>query len=105
LKGEKIMAVDGTYNVEIDTPMGKQESKLTLQTDGSALSGTMENPMGKLGFSGGTVNGDEVAWEVEIPGPMGRMTIGHKLRVSGDDISGEVRLGDYGSAPLKGKRA
>lgn len=99
------MAVDGTYNVEIDTPMGKQESKLTLQTDGSALSGTMENPMGKLGFSGGTVSGDGVAWEVEITGPMGRMNLGYKLKVSGDDISGEVRLGDFGSAPLKGKRA
>lgn len=99
------MAVDGTYNVEIDTPMGKQESKLTLKTDGDALSGTMESPMGTQEFSGGKVSGDEVSWEMEITGPMGKMNLECKLKVSGDDISGEVRAGDFGSSPLRGKRA
>ena len=39
------MAIDGTYNVEIDTPMGKQESKLTLKTDGDKVSGSMDSPI------------------------------------------------------------
>ena len=99
------MAVDGTYNVEIDTPMGKQESKLTLKTDGDALSGTMESPMGTQEFSGGKVSGDEVSWEMEITSPMGKMNLEYKLKVSGNDISGEVKAGDFGSSPLKGTRA
>ena len=99
------MAVDGTYNIEIDTPMGKQESKLTLKTDGDALSGTMESPMGTIEFSGGKVSGDDISWEMEISGPMGSMNLEYNLKVSGDDISGEVKAGSFGSSPLKGKRA
>ena len=99
------MAVDGTYNIEIDTPMGKQESKLTLKTDGDAVSGSMDTPMGTLEFSGGKVSGDNVSWESEISGPMGSMKLEYNLTVSGDDISGEVKAGDFGSSPLKGKRA
>ena len=56
------MAVDGTYKIEIDTPMGKQEAKLTLKTAGEKLSGTMESSLGKTDFSGGTVKGNAVSW-------------------------------------------
>ena len=99
------MAVDGTYNVEIDTPMGKQESKLVLKTDGDAVSGSMESPMGTMEFSGGKVSGDSASWEMEINSPMGNMTLEYNVKVSGDDISGEVKAGSFGSSPLKGKRA
>jgi hypothetical protein len=99
------MAIDGIYQVEIDTPMGKQASKLTLKTDGDKLSGTMESPMGTMEFSGGKISGDNVSWEMEISSPMGKMNLVYNLKVSGDDISGEVKAGDFGSSPLKGKRA
>ncbi len=100
------MAVDGTYNIEIDTPMGKQTAKLTLKADGAALSGSVDSSMGGLQeFSGGTVSGDDVAWEMEISGPMGKMNLGYKLKVTGDDISGEIKAGDFGTSPLKGTRA
>ncbi|MBN1176634.1 MAG: hypothetical protein JXA51_03030 [Dehalococcoidales bacterium] len=99
------MAVDGTYNVEIDTPMGKQESKLVLKTDGDAVSGNMASPMGTMEFSGGKVSGDAASWDMEIDSPMGKMTLEYNVKVSGDDISGEVKAGNFGSSPLKGKRA
>ncbi len=99
------MAVDGTYNVEIDTPMGKQESKLKLKTDGDKVGGTMESSMGNMEFSGGKVSGDDVTWEMEIESPMGKMNLAYNIKISGDDVSGEVKAGDFGSSPLKGKRA
>ena len=40
------MAIDGTYKIEIDTPMGKQEATLTLKTAGDKLSGTAESAYG-----------------------------------------------------------
>jgi len=97
------MAVDGTYNIEIDTPMGKQESKLTLKTDGTALTGSMDSPMGSMDFTG-TVNGDELSWSMEINSPMGNMKLDYKGKVAGDEISGEVKAGDFGSSPFKGKK-
>jgi hypothetical protein len=98
------MAIDGTYKIEIETPMGKQESTLTLKTDGDKLSGSMESMFGKMDFSGGTVKGDNVAWNMEISGPMGNMKLEYTGKVSGDEISGQVKAGDFGSSPFKGKR-
>jgi hypothetical protein len=98
------MSVDGTYKVEIDTPMGKQEAKITLKTSGNSLSGTMENPMGNASFSGGTVNGSDVSWKAEVSSPMGKLTLAFTGKVNGSDISGEVSIGAFGSSPFKGKR-
>ena len=99
------MAVDGSYNVEIDTPMGKQTGKLILKTDGNTLSGSVEAEMGGLNeFSNGTVNGDEVAWAMELNSPMGKINLEYKGKVTGDDISGEVKAGDFGTSPFMGKR-
>ena len=50
---EEPMAVDGTYSVDIDTPMGKQSGKLTLAAEGDSLSGSFSGPMGEQSFSGG----------------------------------------------------
>jgi hypothetical protein len=100
------MAVDGTYKIEIDTPMGKQEFNLTLKTDGAKLSGSMnmDSPTGAMEFSGGKVNGDEVSWEIQISSPTGDIKLEYNCTVKGDDISGEVKAGDFGSSPVKGKR-
>jgi hypothetical protein len=98
------MAVDGTYNVEVDTPMGKMESKLTLKSAGTELSGTVESSFGKDDFTGGTLKGDEFAWTMEIDSPMGKMKLDYTGKVVGNDISGEIKTGDFGASPFKGKR-
>jgi len=98
------MAVDGTYKIEIDTPMGKQESKLTLKAAGAKLSGTMESSFGTTKFTGGTVKGNDVSWNMEIDSPMGKMKLDYKGKVAGNDISGDVKAGDFGTSPFKGKR-
>jgi hypothetical protein len=98
------MAVDGIYNITIDTPMGAQSLTLTLKTDGDALSGKIDSPMGAQEFSGGTVNGEDISWNMEIDSPMGKINLEYKSKVSGDDIAGEVKAGDFGSSPFKGTR-
>lgn len=99
------MAVDGTYNIEIETPMGKMTDKLTLKTAGTKLSGTIQSQFGTNSFSGGTVKGNEVSWNMEISGPMGQMKLAYKGKVTGNNISGEVKAGDFGTSTFKGKKA
>ena len=98
------MAVDGTYNIETTTPRGTQTSKLTLKSDGKTLSGSLEGPRGTQAFSGGTVSGNDVAWSVTVSSPMGSMKIDYKGTVKGNEISGTVQMGQFGSAPFKGKK-
>ncbi|MFC1921467.1 hypothetical protein ACFLYQ_07075 [Chloroflexota bacterium] len=101
------MAIDGTYNVAISTPMGSRTAKLTLKADGDALSGSIsgEGYEGKE-FSGGKVSGNEVSMDVTIPSPMGGdIKLDFKGTVNGDEISGEVQLGSYGTNSFSGTRA
>jgi hypothetical protein len=59
--------------------------------------------MGKNDFTG-TVKGDEITFDLNINSPMGEMKLGFRGKVTGDNIAGEVKLGDFGSSPFKGKK-
>lgn len=98
------MAVDGVYEVEIATPMGKRTTKVTLKSSGEVLSGTVASEMGTVNFDGGKVDSNNVAWSVSVSGPMGQMKLDYSGKVEGDNISGTVQLGQFGSAPFTGKR-
>jgi hypothetical protein len=98
------MAIDGTYKIEIETPMGKQEATITLKTAGDKLSGTIESMFGTMDFNGGTVKNNTVAWSMEISSPIGNLKLDYSGKVSGNDISGEVKAGNFGSSPFKGNK-
>jgi hypothetical protein len=103
ISGGIAMAIDGTYKIEIDSPMGKQEATINLKTDGDKLTGTAESMFGKSDFTG-TVKDDTLSWSTEISSPMGQVKLDYTGKVSGDDISGELKAGNFGTSPFKGKR-
>jgi hypothetical protein len=41
---------------------------------------------------------------MKMSGPMGDMQLDYTGQVSGDNISGSVKAGDFGSSPFTGKR-
>jgi hypothetical protein len=98
------MAVAGTYKTSSNTPMGKQESTLTLIVDGDSLSGSSASPMGTTEFSGGKVDGDNFEFEMNVKSPMGDMKLTFVGTVSGDNISGTVKS-QFGDMPFTGARA
>lgn len=98
------MSADGTWNTTIDSPMGSQSGTLELQTDAGSLSGSINGPQGTMEFSGGTVSGNDLAWNVEMTQPMA-MTLEFTATVDGDNLVGQVKLGSFGTAQLKGTRA
>ena len=51
------MAVDGNYNLTMQTPMGNREVKLELTSSGNDLSGSFAGPQGNAPLTG-TVNGE-----------------------------------------------
>ena len=99
------MAVDGTYKLEIQTPMGVQTALLTATSDGGTLNGTITGPTGVQQIENGSVSGDTIAFSTKITTPMGEMTLGFQGTVTGDDIAGQVQTGSFGSSPFKGSRS
>ena len=97
-------SADGVWNTTMNTPMGAQKGTLTLATDGGSLTGSLAGAQGTLELQDGTVDGDAVAWKANITQPMA-MTLEFSATVSGDEISGNVKLGAFGNASFSGTRA
>ena len=98
------MSADGTWNVTLNTPMGAQAGTLELATDGNTLTGTMSGPQGSMELENGTADGDSLSWTVNMTQPM-PIIIEATATVDGDEISGEAKLGAFGTATFSGSRA
>jgi hypothetical protein len=100
-----IMAVDGTWKLVVNTPMGAQESTLVISSSGSTLTGTQSAGSGEgRPIEEGTVDGNEIGWKASITKPM-PMTLEFSGTIDGDSLTGNVKLGMFGSAPFTGTRA
>jgi hypothetical protein len=102
---EDIMAIDGRWKVTLNTPMGAREAILELVTEGTLLKGRWSGPQGTQEFAGGTVEGNSLAWQVEVSGPMGTMTLRFTGTVEGDKLTGNVQFGSFGSGTFSGVRS
>ena len=96
------MAVDGTYEVTVKSPLGDQKSTLTVQSAGDTFTGTNSGAMGSSDVSG-EVNGSTLTWKQQMTVPM-PMTLDMTATVDGDSITGSVGAGAFGSFPLAGTR-
>ena len=98
------MAVDGSWNIVMSTPMGERNATLSLKNAGGTLTGTQaaEGQSGEI-FEG-TVAGDDVAWKIAITNPR-PLTLAFSGKVAGDSMSGEMGIGPMGSFPFTGTRA
>ena len=98
------MSVDGTWNVTMQTPMGAQAGTLTFVTDGGTLTGEMGGAQGDLALEEGTCDGNDLSWVVNMTSPM-PIKVEATATVDGDSISGEAKLGAFGTATFEGSRA
>jgi hypothetical protein len=98
------MAVDGSWNLVMTTPMGERNATLNLTSAGATLTGTQGADGNSTEIFDGTVNGDDVAWKVSITNPM-PLTLEFTGKVAGNSMSGEMGIGPMGSFPFTGSRA
>ena len=101
---QKVRSVDGTWTLTVNTPRGTRNGTLELKSIGGSLGGRWDNERGSQEFSGGTVDGEKVTWEVEMSGPRGSTSLGFTGTVSGDTISGDVEIGSFGKGSFTAKR-
>jgi hypothetical protein len=97
------MAVDGKWNLKIKTPMGEQGGVLELKTEGGKLTGSMSGNMGSVGIENGSVDGNAVKWSAKVTSPM-PIQLDFDGKVEGDALSGNVKLGAFGTSTFSGAR-
>lgn len=96
------MSADGNWKITINTPMGAQEVNANITTSGDTFTGTTSGRMGEQKIEG-KVSGDTLTWSTNISQPM-PMTLEFQATVNGDNMTGTVQLGAFGSAPMSGVR-
>jgi hypothetical protein len=100
---ENGMAIDGKWEITINSPLGAQKATLDLKADGGILSGTQTAMQGTQPLSNGKVDGNNLTWSASITSPM-PMTLDFSGAVDGDKLSGSVKAGAFGSFPFSGGR-
>jgi hypothetical protein len=98
------MPVDGNWKITVQTPLGPQDSTVTLTSDGSKLTGTAEaSNGGSAELEDGEIDGDNFSWNAKINKPM-PLTIEFSGTLDGDTMSGNVKFGIMGSGSFSGAR-
>jgi hypothetical protein len=98
------MSFTGNWKIVIDSPMGKQESSLTLAEAGNKLTGRQSSSFGAGDILNGAVDGNKATWTVEMTSPF-KITLVFSAVADGDAISGVANAGAFGDSPFKGSRA
>lgn len=95
--------IDGTYSIQVDTPLGRKDGTLTLRTDGAALSGSLTLAGQSGDFSDGTADGD--AFAVSGKQKIMFMTLDYRItgRVDGDAITATADT-NMGQMQMTGQR-
>ncbi len=95
--------VDGTWDCVTKSPLGDQKSTLTVKSDGGTFTGTNTGSLGSADITDGTVNGNTIAWKMNMTVPM-PMTLDCEATIDGDTLTGTVGAGAFGSFPMTGTR-
>jgi len=98
------MAVDGTWNLTMQTPMGERRATLVATSQGGTLTGKQSGDGASTDIFEGTASGNDVSWKISITSPM-PLTLQFTGAVDGDNMSGKMSAGALGSWPFSGVRA
>ena len=97
------MAIDGKWEITINSPMGAQKAQLDVKADGANLTGSQTAQGNTQALANGKVDGNKLTWSANITNPM-PMTLEFTGNVDGDKIAGSVKAGAFGSFPFTGAR-
>jgi hypothetical protein len=98
------MSISGTWNLTIDTPMGKQESVVELTETDGVLTGSATGSGETVELFDGSVDGDKATWKVKITKPLS-LTVTLNATFTGDQMSGTAKAGMFPASQVSGVRA
>jgi cytochrome P450 len=87
----------------LQTPAGPQEMTVQLIRSGDTVTGRIDSPMGGEAINDGKVSGDKLSWTMKVTKPMS-IKLTFDVKIEGNQMTGKVKLGFFGSAALSGQR-
>ncbi len=102
-----VVKAEGTWTYTIESPQGG-EGVLTIRKEGESYSGTITNKRFNtdIPLSDVKVNGNELSFQYDITRPDGnKMNMQVRSVITGDALSGDITVGQFGNFPIKATRA
>lgn len=94
---------DGTWNIVVATPIGRQEVTLELVTDGSAVSGTATTSAETVPVKDGSYAAGALGLAVDLRKPF-PMTVTYALTLDEDTVTGTAKAGPFPASKVTGSR-
>ncbi|MEV8517075.1 hypothetical protein [Dactylosporangium sp. NPDC051484] len=106
--GGRLVAVEGTWTLLVDTPIGEQKTVLVLHRDGARLTGSLDYRTDSLEITDGVTSGDDAGWKVVKTLNVllrTKVTVAFTVTVEGDSMRGKADAGKFGTFDVTGRRA
>jgi len=103
--GAKVL-LEGTWTAIIDTPQGKNESKVTFKKDATGFTGSVSGNMipQVIDLKSVTLDGTSLKYTYTIQIDAQTVTVEVNATVEGDTYKGTATAGNFGSFPVDAKR-
>ena len=99
----KVTDVTGTWELNVESPMGSRASDAIFSQAGESLGGKMVSPRGEVPLTG-TMKGDAIAFSITVNAQGQNLQIDYSGTVTGDTMSGTVVFGSFGDGKWTGKK-
>jgi hypothetical protein len=97
------MIFDGTWNITIATPIGKQSVVLDISTKDGNLRGTARQGEEVVPFIDPVADGNRLTWTQHVTRPM-RLSLTFDVTVEGATMTGTAKAGFLPTSKLTGAR-
>jgi hypothetical protein len=99
------VSVDGTWNLVIDTPIGKQRADLELSTVDGVLRGVARDQRHgeEVELADIVLDGSRLTWAQSITKPM-RLNLTFDVTIAADQMTGRAKAGRLPGSKVTGHR-
>jgi hypothetical protein len=99
----KVTDVSGTWELNVESPMGSRASDAVFTQSGETLGGKMVSQRGEVPLTG-TIKGETVNFGINVNVQGQNLQIDYTGTVTGDTMSGTVVFGSFGDGKWTGKK-
>jgi hypothetical protein len=94
----------GTWDVTIDTPIGKMAVVFDITEQDGAIHGVASSDAETVDFLDAVADGNRLTWSQSVTTPM-RLTLKFEVTVEGDTMTGTSKAGIFPASKVYGSRS
>jgi hypothetical protein len=95
--------IDGSWQVAVSTPVGKQEVVFQIKTVNGKIEGTATQGEEVAPFENVVREGNRLRWTLRVTKPF-KMHIKYDVTIEGNKMAGTARAGIFPTSKLSGER-